>query len=505
MMSQYKFAKKSAPGILFQTLLLLVLAGGCAVQPTRPPAQTTVEPAVDFQDCQLTSAGMQSTVDARCGILPVYEDQAQKAGRNIDLFVAVIPAVSKSPAEDAVFLLAGGPGQAATEAFLPLIFILNRIHQDRDIILVDQRGTGKSNPLRCPAGAQAEGFQEDVTPEEQVEKLKACLIQMNADPRLYTTAAAVEDLEQVRSALGYDKINLVGVSYGTRVALAYQRQYPQSIRTVTLDSVAPVDWELGPENSANAQHALDLIFERCAADAACSAAFPNVREEFRTLLAALEHLPAEVELPHPTTGEITRVELTRDNAAATFQVLSYTPETVAYIPLLIHQTASRGDYDLLAAQYLIMMGELGQSIHEGLYLSVLCAEDVPFYPENPVPASSFLPDRTAEMAGQCAIWPHAQVPADFKQPVSSPIPTLLLSGEADPITPPSNAEHAAQTLSNHLSLVVPGIGHNVIYRGCVPRILDSFIETASTTGLDTACIQDIRPAPFLLNFSGSNP
>ncbi len=435
----------------------------------------------------------------------MYEDQVQKLGRKIDLFVAVIPAVSKSPAEDAVFLLAGGPGQAATEAFPRLVFTLNRIHQDRDIVLVDQRGTGKSNPLRCPAGAQAEEFQEDLTPEEQVEQLKACLSQVGADTRLYTTAATIEDLEQVRSALGYDKVNLIGVSYGTRVALACQRQYPQSIRTVTLDSVAPMDWEIGPENSVNAQHALDLVFERCAADAACSTAFPDVQEEFRTLLANLEQLPAEVEFPHPTTGEITTVKVTRDNATTTFQVLSYTPETVAYIPLLIHQTVSRGDYSLLAAQYLILTDELGQSIHDGLYLSVLCAEDVPFYPENPVPARSFLPDHTAEMAKQCAIWPHAQVPADFKQPVSSDIPTLLLSGEADPITPPSNAEQAGQTLSDHLSLVVPGIGHNVIFRGCLPRILDSFIETGSTTGLDTACIQEIRPAPFLINFSGSKP
>lgn len=496
---------KSVTKLLLQILLLMVLTGGCTVQPVKPSAQTTAEPAVAFEDCRLTNAGMESTINARCGILPVFEDQVQKTGRKINLHVAVVPAVSKSPAEDAIFLLAGGPGQAATEIFLPLTFFLNRIHQERDIILVDQRGTGKSNPLHCPTEAQTEEILEDASPEKQVEQLKACLSQVGADTRLYTTAAAVEDLEQVRAALGYNKVNLVGISYGTRVALAYQRQYPQSIRTVTLDSVAPVDWELGPENSANAQHALDLVFERCAADAACNEAFPKVQEEFYTLLAGLEKQPSEVNLPHPTTGEITEVKLTRSSAATLFQVLSYSPETVAYIPLLIHQTVSRDDYSLMAAQYLIVMDEMGKSIYDGLYLSVLCAEDVPFYPADPLPVSSFLPDRTAEMAEQCAIWPHAQITADFKQPVSSDIPTLLLSGEADPITPPVNAEQAARTLSNHLSLVVPGIGHNVILRGCAPRILGSFIETGSTTGLDIACIQEIRPAPFLINFSGSKP
>ena len=159
----------------------------------------------------------------------------------------------------------------------------------------------------------------------------------------------------------------------------------------------------------------------------------------------------------------------------------------------------------MAAQYLIVVGQLDQSIDDGLYLSVLCAEDVPFYPDNPAPVPSYLPDHTAEMAKQCAVWPSAQIADTFKQPVKSDVPTLLLSGEADPITPPTNAEQAANTLSNRINLVVPGIGHNVIYRGCVPKILENFIETGTTTGLDTACVQNIRPAPFMINFSGSRP
>ncbi len=497
---------KSVKMLALYSLLLLTLVGGCTDQAANKAAQAPVpDPAIAFEDCQLSSAGMSYSFRARCGTLAVYEDQVQKTGRKIDLYIAVIPAVSRTPATDALFLLAGGPGQAASETFPTLIPVFERVHQNRDIVMVDQRGTGKSNPLRCPDIEKTETGDEDISPEQQAELYKACLAEMDGDTRLYTTTATVEDLEEVRAALGYEKINLVGVSYGTRVALVYQRMYPQSLRTVILDSVTPVDWELGPENAVNGQRAMELIFERCSADPACRESFPNVQEEFHKLLADLEQHPAEVTLPHPTTGEMVTMKLTRQKAAAAFQILSYSPETVAYIPLLVHQTVSRGDYNLLTAQYLLVSGSLNQSIYAGLYLSVLCAEDVPFYPENSASAESYLSDPTGEMAKQCALWPHAQISPEEKKPVSSDIPTLLLSGEADPITPPSNAEKAAKNLSNDLNLVVAGIGHNVIYRGCIPRIVTDFIESGSIAGLDTACVQEIHPMPFMVNFSGSKP
>jgi pimeloyl-ACP methyl ester carboxylesterase len=508
-----KSAKQHARTILhgLALLLFLSLSGGCTAQ-TAQKAAPTPSRSIVLEDCRLSSPGMRSTVNAHCGKLAVFEDQEQKTGRKIDLNIAVVPAVSRSPEPDALFLLAGGPGQAATEAFLPMYGILDRLRQKRDIVLVDQRGTGQSNPLRCTVNVPSNGAttgnspeQETPSAEKQSEAIKACLAQIKADTRLYTTPATVEDLEQVRLALGYERINLIGISYGTRVAQAYQRRYPQHTRTVTLDGVNPLDWELGPENSTNAQRALDLTFDRCAADPACRAAFPEVRKEFNDLLSGLEKQPAEVSFAHPTTGEVTRMTLTSDKVATTIQILSYTPETVAYIPLLIHETAARSDYSLLAAQYTIVTGELDQSISNGLYYSVLCAEDVPFYPASPKKTVSYLPDHTAEIVKYCQQWPHAQSPAEFKHPVKSDIPTLLLSGEADPITPPTNAEQVAKNLSNKLSLVVPGIGHNIIYRGCVPKILTSFIESGTAAGLDTGCAQQVHPAPFMVNFSGSRP
>ncbi|RPJ52199.1 MAG: alpha/beta hydrolase [Chloroflexi bacterium] len=494
-------------------LLFLAMSSGCAARPAQNASPTPSQTIV-FEDCKLSSPGMRGTVKARCGNLAVYEDQEQKSERKIDLHIAVVPAVSRSPQPDALFLLAGGPGQAATEAFLPMYPVFDRLHQNRDIVLVDQRGTGQSNSLRCSAPDLSKGSDPNGDTQEppkdfstEIEKLKECQAQLKADTRLYTTAATVEDLEQVRTALGYERINLIGVSYGTRVAQAYQRRYPQHTRTATLDGVNPLDWELGPENPANAQRTLNLIFERCTADPACQAAFPDVRKEFSQLLEKLEKQPAQVTFPHPTTGEVTEMELTSDMLASTIQILSYTPETVAYIPLLIHETAERGDYSLLAAQYIIVMGELGRSISNGLYYSVVCAEDVAFYPAASVApeSASYLPDHTAEIKKYCAQWPHTLAPAEFKQPLKSDVPTLLLSGEADPITPPANAEKVVRNLGNALNLVVPGIGHNVIYRGCVPKIVTSFIEAGTTSGLDVECVQKIRPAPFMLNFAGSKP
>jgi pimeloyl-ACP methyl ester carboxylesterase len=483
-------------------LLLSLMMVGCTPGAAATTAPQGPHPTLTLQDCQLSGTGMSYSISARCGTLPVYEDQVQKSGRQINLNLAVIPAVSKTAQSDALFLLAGGPGQAATENFPQLISVLDRLHQKRDIVLVDQRGTGNSNPLRCPTPASDD---PTPTPEQVSQSLKDCLASLKADTRFYSTATFVEDIEQARQALGYQSLDLVGISYGTRVALAYMRQYPQSTRTVTLDSVAATDWELGPQNPANAQHALDLVFERCAADPACQAAFPNSRADFQKLIATLRQQPAEVTLPDPISGNLTHVKLSANQVATTIQMLLYAPETVAMIPLLVHETTVRGDFSLLAAQYLISTGDFGQSIYDGLYLSVLCAEDVPFYPTNPVQVESYLPDRTADITRQCAIWPSAKVSSEFKQPVRSAIPTLLLSGEADPITPPSNAEKAAAGLSNSLNLVVPGIGHNVIYRGCVPKILTSFIESGTPQGLDTTCVKEIRPAPFMLSFSGSQP
>ena len=491
--------------LLLACLLLAACAGGA------PAAAPATSPKLDLADCQLTAPGVASSLKARCGTWTVLEDRSNVAGRKIDLRVAIVASVSRSPASDPLFFIAGGPGQAATESFVLLAGAFDQIRQKRDIVLVDQRGTGQSGALRCPGEDQAdEAFSlSDAEAQARLkQELTACLSGLKADPRFYTTAIAVQDLDDVRAALGYEKINLYGVSYGTRVAQAYLHDYPQHARTVILDGVVPQDEPLGLNVARDAQRALDLIFGRCAAEADCQAAFPNVRAEFDSVLAALGKEPARVTLPHPVTGKLLEVRLTRPQAASTVRLLSYSPETAALLPLLIH-TAAQGNYAPLAAQSLMVSEDLSRSVSLGLNLSVVCAEDAPFLqPEALAKANrdTYLQSTEVDnMQFMCSLWPRGAIPADFRQPVSSTVPVLLISGEADPVTPPANADEVAQTLPQSLRLVVPGEGHNVIYRGCLPQVAADFVKGGTAQGLDTACVQNIRPLPFFVSFTGFQP
>ncbi len=498
-------------GVLVVAGLLLSACGEAAAPLAAAKDAATPAPKLALADCQLTSPGLTASVKAQCGTWTVPEDRAHPEGRKIDLRVAVVAAVSRSPAADPLFFLSGGPGQAATESYVALSGAFDRIRQKRSIVLVDQRGTGQSNALHCPSEAQTD---EDFSLDEAqlqaatVQHLKDCLAQLPGDPRFYTTAIAMQDLDEVRAALGYAQIDLYGVSYGTRAAQAYLRQYPAHVRTVILDGVLPQDAVLGLDVARDAQRAMDLIFARCAADAGCHAAFPDVRAEFNALLAALEKAPAQVNLPHPVTGKQMDVRLTRREVALSVRLMSYSPETAALLPLLIH-TAAQGDYAPLAAQSLMVSEDLARSISLGMNLSVVCAEDAPFL----TPAAAAQANRdtylqgaeTDSLAQMCALWPHGDIPADYKQPVTSAVPVLLLSGEADPVTPPANADRVAQTLTNSLRVVVPGDGHNVIYRGCLPQLAADFVKNGSVQGLDPACAQHIQPFPFFTTFTGPQP
>jgi len=491
--------------------LLCATLAACTTAAPPPTGQAAGPSLIPLTDCQLSAPGSASRVTAKCGTLAVPENPADPNGRQISLNLAVLPAVNRNKQPDPLFLLAGGPGQAATETFVTIGRAFDSVNRQRDIVLVDQRGTGKSNPLRCDSSNDTEAV-KDLTPEElqayQLQQTQTCLANLNADTRYYTTTISMHDLDLVREALGYGTINLYGVSYGTRAALTYLKDYPDNVRTVILDGVLPQDTVLGPDVARDAQRALDLIFARCAAEADCNKAFPNLKSEFTTLLTTLETAPVSVTLPHPNTGEQVTTKLDKDSVALTIRLLSYSPETVAIIPLLIH-AASQGNYAPLAAQGLVVSNDLQQSISQGLDASVLCAEDTPFINQQAAAQSSqgtYIGNlQTDHLEQLCRVWPHGDIPADFKQPVTSEVPVLLLSGEADPVTPPSNAEHAAQTLPNSLQIVAPGQGHNVVYRGCLPRLVADFIAAGSVQGLDVSCAQNIQPMPFFIDFTGTKP
>lgn len=478
---------------------LSLLLGACVPV----PQSASADYGIPLEDCRLSMSGLPTQVNARCGTVEVFEDRAANAGRKIALKVAVLPATSQNNAGDPLFLLAGGPGQAATEAFVPILSSLDRVNFKRDIVLVDQRGTGASNPLRCP---QVEGdlLDTDISTEEQQAQLQACLSSLDADPSLYTTDIAMQDLDQVRAALGYDQINVLGVSYGTRAALMYLRLFPEHVRAIILDSVVPYDWSLGEWVARDAQRAFDLTVTRCQEDEACRAAFPDSGAQFDALLEKLDAEPQEVSLPNPTTGQPDTITLTRAAAGLTVRMMLYSSEYTALVPLVIDQAAA-GDWTPLAAQYMLTFQSLDESIADGMYMSVLCSEDAPFYGSQAAEMANNFSIEVSAIQQQCELWPHKIQPDELRGPVQSDVPALLMSGEADPVTPPEYAAQVAQSLPNSRQIVLSGMGHNVMYRGCMPRVINDFLESGSAAGLDVSCAENIQPDPFFVNFSGPKP
>jgi len=489
----------SRPTIMHPTALLY----GLAVLVAGMPA-TASDARPVFASCQIGASDSAQRLQALCTTISVPEDRDRPQGRHVGLRVALLKARSSAPKPDALFYIAGGPGQASTESFVQEGPAFDRIRSEHDVVLVDQRGTGGSNRLDCPEPASGLGQGDAAVTAAAAD----CLKQLPADPRFYTTTVAVQDLDEVRGMLGYPSVDLYGISYGTRVALQYLRAYPGRVRSVILDGVVPADLALGPDVSLDAQRALGLIFERCGTDTACHRAFPNLAADFAGLQHSLTAHPASVTLRDPLSGAPRSEILTWDKVAGAVRLMSYQSETASLLPLLIHQAGAEHDYAPLMGTALIFSGEIENSFAGGMAAAVLCTEDAPFLKvaDSRALQGTYLGAYTVDtLQKSCRAWPRGVMAPDFKRAVVSDKPVLLLSGEDDPITPPANAERAAKTLSNSLSLVVPGQGHGNVFRGCLPRIAAEFVDAASVKGLDTACVKDARPFPFFVNFSGPAP
>ena len=488
---------------LIAVLLLASLLGGCRAD--QGGLGSPLRQSISLQPCQLSAPGLPQRLAAQCGKVTVPEDRSSPSGSQIELHLAVIPAVSRNPAPDPLVFLAGGPGQAATEAFLHYSYSFERINQKRDIILIDQRGAGKSNPLVCPGLEDLENDAE----ANLAPLLRECLQHLNTDPALYTTWAAAADLNQVREALGAEQLNLYGVSYGTRLAQMYLNMFPDRVRAVILDGVVPQEEALGMDVAQDAQRALNLIFNRCSQEPSCGKSFPNIEREFHDVLNFLAENPVTTSLPHPLDGRNIQITFTADEFSIAVRLLSYAPETAALLPLLIHTTAESGDFRLMAAQYVIVTQQFSDSISEGLGYSVLCSEDAPFFDQQAARqknADTYLGNIQVEQLEKiCQVWPAAPAPEGYKQKVRSSVPALILSGEADPVTPPDNGMLVAAGLPNSMHLIAPGMGHGVFFRGCIARLAARFIEDGAVSNLDAACVQEIRPMPFFMDPSGPPP
>lgn len=446
--------------------------------------------------------------DAYCGTLKVYENRATKQGRQIDLNIIVLPALRADAQPDPLFFLAGGPGQGAAKLARTVRELFRLVQNDRDIVLVDQRGTGNSHPLNCDADNEDDSLQAAMeTPEQTLTRLKACMSKYDADLAQYTTTIAMDDLDDVRAFLGYDTINIYGGSYGTRAGLVYMRQHGDRVRSAILDGVAPTDMRLPLFFPRDSQRAFDFLVKDCESDEGCRKAYPNLGERMKALMARLEKDPPTVHLTHPRTGQPADITIDARMMAGVIVFTLYLPTASALVPAII-SAAERNDFQsMMALGALAEGGESNMSI--GMQLSVLCAEDAPRNsPEElakEADATLFGKYVMTIQTDACAFWPRGKVDPSFYEPVKSQIPTLVLSGEIDPVTPPTWGEQVAANLPNSKHIVIPGTGHTAGGTGCGQRLMREFIQEGSAADLDTSCVSRVRRPPFFLTPAGPDP
>jgi len=456
--------------------------------------------ALELKPCFIGATGSGVSTAAECGKLSVPENR-QNPSKTIDLNIAVIRSTSAEKVNDPLILLAGGPGQGAVDTFAGIVKVFDSMLPLRDIVLVDQRGTGESNPLRCEIDPEDYEALSDMQSDAWKDWTKNCHRELDADTRYYTTAEAINDLEAVREALSIDQWNLYGGSYGTRKALTYMKMFPSSIRSVILDASVPQEQALGVEHEANLRSTLSKIFALCEADDACQTAFGDAEQQLWKFLDQLKQEPIKLRLQNSSSGEFEDVVMTREYAVIAMRMFAYSPETMGLIPLMV-SLANHGQPETMAAQAQMVMNSLNEGLNNALEISVSCAEDVPFMPRKTNTNNSLFGDELFElMHARCELWDSIPVDPSFKEAVVSDIPTLLLSGEYDPVTPPKNAEKIMQTLSNAQHLIAKGQGHIVGTRGCMPKIVTAFIKDP-TTELDTQCMNDFRDFSFFINMNG---
>ncbi|HJV96719.1 MAG TPA: alpha/beta hydrolase [Albitalea sp.] len=451
-----------------------------------------IGPAVAaLQPCRV--AGIRNEV--QCGVIARALDPARPGGVTIDVHYVVVPALARRKLLDPVFLLAGGPGQSAIALAPTVLPLFARLNNRRDIVFVDQRGTGRSAPLAC-ADTRQLPLAEQLDPERQVEQLARCRAELQqlpyGDLRFFTTTIAMQDLDAVRAQLGAERINVVGASYGTRAALELLRQFPGRVRRSLLDGVAPPDMALPASSGVDGQAAFDAMLAACEHEAACAQRHPTLRADWASLASSP---PRRVTVMHPLTGQSESLTLTRAMLLTALRGPLYVPSLAAALPQAIAD-AAQGRFEPLLGLNSVLATRREMAPAMGMHFSVVCAEDLPR-----LAAADFRDDIAALYQRVCAGWPRGEVPAAFYAIPTSGSPVLLLSGGLDPATPPRHAERVARALGrNALQVVAPNAGHGVMNLPCMRDVLFRFIDAADDAqalAADASCVKSIpRPPAF---------
>jgi len=440
--------------------------------------------------------------EARCGTYEVPENRARPNGRMVPLKVLVLPALGAKREPDPIVSFAGGPGDSAVDEAVGFATMYPKLRERRDAVFIDLRGTGGSAPLHCSGmrgTAGVQGFLDDFLPAQAVRDCRT--EHAGRDLAQYRTTVAVDDVAEVLTALGYDKVNAWGGSYGTRSATELARRHPARVRTLALIGLVPPDARSPVTFARDAQDALDATLRKCAADKECAAAFPRVREELAAVLARTEKEPAIVKLHDPDTGAPHELRLTRHGVAQTIRYMLYVPGTAVLVPLYVH-AAAEGDFTPLG-KTAAMFARFAGGMSDGFFLSVTCSEDVPFIRAGEAADAvrgTFLDDfRIRAQQEACRQWTVPPIPTSEMEPVRTRVPALLISGERDPVTPARWAEQMLRTMPNGVRVVVPDGAHGFDgLRGtqCIQQLLEELVEKGSARRLDTSCVRRISGPPF---------
>ena len=460
-------------------LILVSLLAGCN-------SITASSPKLELSSCRVAGG-----YPAKCGTLAVFEDRLIQKGRRIDLQVAVIPARSHQPEPDPIFLVVGGPGASTMESADYYMDVLWPANELRDVVLVDQRGTGGSHKMECP---------EPLEPERQAEALRKCLPTLDGDPRAYTTAWNMDDLDDVRAALGYDQINLYGGSYGGAAMLVYILRHGEHARTAAMEGTTLLDVPIFERWPVTSQKALDALFARCEADPDCQSAFPELQQEFAAVLARLDQAPLET--PIMDMGQ--PLVFTPEAFTVLVHKALTTTETTVLVPKLIHlvYTEDLKGLENLLAPY--MTDDSTQPQWSMMNLTILCYEEWARLRRSEMADTSTGSYLTYEAVRKlvapedvCAAMPRPKEAAIYGPLRNSPVPILFINGDADPQDPPENVAHARERYPNSLSVTAPGQSHGFTGLHCHASILADLFASGSTKGLNTDCLAQVELPPFV--------
>jgi len=478
----------------------LMLLVGLAHAATKETGEEVMRGKIAMKVCQVP--GFDG--EALCGNYEVFEDRAAQSGRKISLKVVVVPATGERAKPDPIFVFLGGPGQGAATFAGYLVGQYEDFRKDRDLVFVDIRGTGESNPLNCDLAGPENSIQTYLEDMFDIEYVRNCResLEKRANLALYTTELAMADVNDVREALGYEKINAVGGSYGTRSVLEFIRQFPEHVRTGVMTGLAPVTVPIPQHFARDAQAALDALIDACAADAECQKTFPDFKEDLDKAFAAFDMGPVTQTVKNPITEKDETVLLKRGVFATALRALLYGSHGAARIPLMISK-AAEGDFEpfiLYGAQY---TRGLNQGLSDGYYLCVTCAEDLPFIDVTQArmeAGSSFLGTyRVDQQRAACADWVRGNPDDAYFEPLVSDVPVLLVSGEVDPVTPPYMGEKVLKGFKNGVHLKLPNTAHGLGNASdCLLTVIKPFIEKGHGKKLKTDCIAKIQRPPFVL-------